>query len=92
MLLKWILVFKLQTLGLCRFSLEGVFSMQTVLFQLLCCSEVTISLLDHAAGNLELSPKRSASQNQHLTFLRGQNAAGELEHKSILVHCLLPWG
>lgn len=73
MLLKWIHVFKLQlTMGLCRFILEGVFSMQTVLFHLLRCSEVTISLLDHAAGNLELSPKPSASQTQGISFKRSK--------------------
>lgn len=73
MLLKWMHVFELQLpMGLCRFSLEGVFSMQAVLFHLLCCSEVTVSLLDHAAGNLELSPELSASQNQGISFKRSK--------------------
>lgn len=73
MLLKWICIFKLQlTMGLCRFSLEGVFSVQTVSFHLLCCSEVAISRLDHAAGNLELSPRHSASQTLGISFKRSK--------------------
>lgn len=75
MLLNWIHAFKLKlTMGLCRFILEGVFSMRTVLFHLLCCSEVTVSLLDHAAGNLELSPKPSANQTRGISFKRSKRS------------------
>lgn len=62
--------------------------MQTVLLHLLCCSEVAISLLDHSAGNLELSLLATLRE----CLLRGQNAAGVLAHESVFVHCLLPLG
>lgn len=50
---------------------SGVQFSGRLLFHLFCCSELTISFLDHTAGNLELQPKPAAGwtrRNKHREF------------------------